>query len=285
MESITKKCSKCKQMLCVEVFGDNGKGECFKTCDVCRERDRTQKLKTKTKQEEEENLVLDASNRNEFVRRVFAYVETQVPNCKISFEKPQAGHCFAISYNSRRGMSVKYGIAWGDIKNSMEADLWLMNQISIIEDDTVCDEDNAALFIEKICDYVGDQAFSISLNKTDAIKGYSIDFEEKGHKMFLAIGDTWKRTQKFLDLPAQADITCPICFDVLTSKKNSRALTCHECLSCVCGDCTIKQFIANRGVMICCICRHSVGSPKPAYQVAGMAELMRKGLACGFKYR
>ena len=70
MESITKKCSKCKKMLCVEIFGDNGKGECFKTCDACREKDRAQKLKNKKKQGEEENLVLDNSNKNEFVRRV-----------------------------------------------------------------------------------------------------------------------------------------------------------------------------------------------------------------------
>ena len=55
-----------------------------------------------------------------------------------------------------------------------------MNQISIIKDDTVCDEDNAALLIEKICDYVGEQTFSISrTDKTDALKGYSIDFDEK----------------------------------------------------------------------------------------------------------
>ena len=100
--------------------------------------------------------------------------------------------------------------------------------------------------------------------------------------MFLAFGDTWKHTKKFLDLPPQVDITCPICLDVLTCKSSARVLTCHECLVGVCGDCTIKQFVANRGVMVCCNCRNSIGTPMPSYQVAGLAETMRRGLACGF---
>jgi hypothetical protein len=52
MGSMTKKCNICKNALCVQVFGDNGKGECFKTCDACREKDRTQKLKTKKKHQQ-----------------------------------------------------------------------------------------------------------------------------------------------------------------------------------------------------------------------------------------
>jgi hypothetical protein len=95
MESITKKCNKCKKTLCVEVFGDNGRGECFKTCDACREKNRTQKQhKTKMKPPSEEEE---------------------------------------------------------------EADL--MRQLDLIKDDTVCDITNAALFIEKICRYVGDHSF------------------------------------------------------------------------------------------------------------------------------
>ena len=283
MESITKKCSKCKKMLCVEIFGGNGKGECFKTCDVCREKEQAQKLKHKKKQEEENNLVLDNSNKNEFVRRVFAYAETQSPIFKINLEKPEDGYCFAISYTTHRKLSIKHGAVWGDIKKALEDDLSLMSLVLTIEDDTVCDKVNALLFIEKISEYVGEEAFSVISNHTAALKGYSINFKERGHKMFLAIGDTWKKTQKCLDLPAQAEITCPICFDVLSSKTNSAALTCHECLASVCGDCTIKQFIVNQGVMICCSCRHTIGLPKPDYQVLGMVEVMRQGLACGLK--
>jgi ribosomal protein L37AE/L43A len=159
-----------------------------------------------------------------------------------------------------------------------------MSHLDLIKDDTVCDITNVSLLIKKICRCVGDQSFPISrTDKTDAIKGYCIDFDETGHKIFLVFGDTWKRTQKFLDLPPQADITCPICLDVLIHKRGARVLTCHECLIGVCGDCTLQQFVVTRGVMICRNCRHSVGEPKPAYQVAGMVEVMRRGLACGFK--
>jgi hypothetical protein len=206
----------------VEVFGDNGKGECFKTCDACRHRNRIHK---KHKKDSKRTL------------------GTQ--------EEEMAGY---------------------------EKD------IELIKDDTICDSENVCLFIEKICRYVGDHSYTISrADKSDAIKGYSIDFEQKGHRMFLAFGDTWKRTQKFLDLPSDADITCPICFENLSFKNNAKILTCHECLVGVCGDCTIQQFIANRGVMVCCQCRHSVGEPKPFYQVAGMVEIMRRGLACNFR--
>jgi hypothetical protein len=206
----------------VEVFGDNGKGERFKTCDACREKDRTQKRKTKT--------------------------EAKQP------EEPKEG----------------------------EAEL--TRQLALIKDDTVCDVTNARLCITKLSRFVGDSSCSIRRSdKTDAIKGHSIDFDEKGYRMFLAFGDTWKRTHKFLDLPLQADLTCPICLEELTHKKNANSLTCHECLIGVCGDCTIKQFIVNRGVMVCCNCRHSISEPKPAYQVAGMAEAMLRGLTCGFR--
>jgi hypothetical protein len=47
METITKKCGNCKKALSVEVFGDNGKGECFKTCDACRAEGRARKARVK----------------------------------------------------------------------------------------------------------------------------------------------------------------------------------------------------------------------------------------------
>ena len=49
--SITKKCNKCKRALSVEVFGDNGCGECFKTCDACRSRNRVQHARTALKKQ------------------------------------------------------------------------------------------------------------------------------------------------------------------------------------------------------------------------------------------
>ena len=43
METLTTPCNKCKQALPVDVFGDSGKGACFKTCDACRARGRANK--------------------------------------------------------------------------------------------------------------------------------------------------------------------------------------------------------------------------------------------------
>jgi hypothetical protein len=169
-------------------------------------------------------MVLDASNKHEFVRCVLAPVEAVVPECKVSFRKPEPGYCFSIWYNSRHGISAKYGCTWEEIKNSMETELWLMSELASIKDDTVCDVTNSSSFIEKICGYAGEESVSISrMDKTDAIRGYGITFNEKGHRMFLAYGDTWKRTKKFIDLPPQVDITCPICLDVLTHESSSRA--------------------------------------------------------------
>ena len=58
--SITKKCNKCKRALSVEVFGDNGCGECFKTCDACRFRGRAEQsrasLRKKMDKDEEKQL-------------------------------------------------------------------------------------------------------------------------------------------------------------------------------------------------------------------------------------
>ena len=146
-------------MLCVEVFGIMVKVSASRPATFV---ERGIGLRSLRLRRSKRRRIWCSTFLNEFVRRVFAYVVAQVPSCKISFEKPEDGYCFDISYNSRRGMSVQYGIAWGDIKNSMEADLWLMNQVLLIEDDTICDDDNAALFIEKICDYLEDQAFSRS---------------------------------------------------------------------------------------------------------------------------
>ena len=205
----------------MEVFGDNGKGECWKTCDDCRHKNRIHKKHKKDS------------------KRTLGTQEEEM------------------------GMYEK--------------------DLELIKDDSIGDSTNVCIFRETICRYVGDHSYTISRDdKSDAIKGYSIDFNQRGHRMFLAMGDTWKRTQKFLDLPDDADITCPICFENLSFKNNAKILTCHECLVGGCGACTFKQFVANRGVMVCCNCRHSIGTPMPAYQVAGLAETMRRGLSCDF---
>ena len=99
--------------------------------------------------------------------------------------------------------------------------------------------------------------------------------------MFLAYGDTWKRFHTFFDFKPEDVVNCRICSEVLTKERNDTGLTCHECMLGVCGDCTIKQLVANSGVMVCCNCRHSVGTRMPSYEVAKVAYVMRYKLAYG----
>ena len=58
--SITKKCNKCKRVLSVEVFGDNGGGACFKSCDACRCRGKAEQtrasLRKKMDKDEKEHI-------------------------------------------------------------------------------------------------------------------------------------------------------------------------------------------------------------------------------------
>ena len=72
-----------------------------------------------------------------------------------------------------------------------------------------------------------------------------------------------------------------MCLEELSYKDSDQVLCCHECAVGVCGDCTVKQVVANSGVLVCCQCRHSIGTRMPAYQVAKIADRMRFGMACG----
>jgi hypothetical protein len=131
------------------------------------------------------------------------------------------------------------------------------------------------LSIQKIMEHAEDETASVNhMDEDAAIKGFGIAFNEDGHRMFLDYGDTWKRVNKFLDLPPQVDITGPSCLDGLTLESGSRVLTSRECCAGVCGGCTIKQFVADRGVMVCCICRHSIGTPMPSSSLQHSSEDM-----------
>jgi hypothetical protein len=98
--------------------------------------------------------------------------------------------------------------------------------------------------------------------------------------MFLAYGDTWKHVLKFLNYECPKSITCPICLEE-QNEDSGTILRCHECLVAVCGGCTVKQFIANSGLMICCTCRHTIGERMPMYLVNQIAEKMLLKLASG----
>ena len=134
METITKKCNKCKKALSVEVFGDNGKGECFKTCDTCRSAGRASKEKQRKAKDMkptgprycEETIIyinLDAvvSKSNiEFIieKTHFHYKDDDdIYGTSLDFED------YTINvYMTERGDSfvVKLGDTWGEVMENIK---------------------------------------------------------------------------------------------------------------------------------------------------------------------
>ena len=94
--SITKTCNKCKKALSVDVFGDNGRGECFKNCDACRSRGRDEQARSMIRNKEAksnaslpggdvvkadelvDSTAISLSNKNLFVRGLYTYLGRDV---------------------------------------------------------------------------------------------------------------------------------------------------------------------------------------------------------------
>jgi hypothetical protein len=104
--SITKKCNKCKKALDVDVFGDNGRGECFKTCDVCRYRGRDEHarfvLKKKMGKEEETRIskydvLSNDSDYDLTVMHITIHLDTVVSKSNIEFVNEKI-HCYCGDY-------------------------------------------------------------------------------------------------------------------------------------------------------------------------------------------
>jgi hypothetical protein len=311
MEVIIKKCNKSKKDFPVEVFGDNGKGGCFKNRIACRTRGRAENARSRLKQagaklgapandEHTEppaevldgapvvdgrtnKTVLCVANKNLFVRSLFKYIGEKLPDFKIVCEPPQKGYCFTMSFTKRIGLSIKYGCTWGSIKQAVRTELAMKATTSLINDDTICDETNITLFIEKILCSVSPEE-SVGIEKMTrgeyTVQGYGITLEDSGQKMFLAYGDTWQRVLKSLNYECPKCITCPICLEEL-NEDSGTILRWHECLVGVCGGCTVKQFLATSGLMVCCNCRHTVGEIMPMHVVNQVAEKMLLRLASG----
>ena len=85
MEGITKKCNKCKKDLPVVVFGDDGRGGCFKTCDACRSRGRAEHARAKLKKDESKadtapaNDVKDDTLKDELTNGAALHVSNKTP--------------------------------------------------------------------------------------------------------------------------------------------------------------------------------------------------------------
>jgi hypothetical protein len=142
METITKKCNNCKKARPVEVFGDNGKGECFKTCDTCRASGRERKARAKFEKDVEQEVAQakvekdvykldDATVMNEENKHLFAaqicciYVPEKWPTLKVkcNFKEPDGSEFkdfegFYLDFD-KCNIQYKDGASWGEIKENL----------------------------------------------------------------------------------------------------------------------------------------------------------------------
>ena len=106
--------------------------------------------------------------------------------------------------------------------------------------------------------------------------GIVLSFKTHGHKLMLSPGDTWKYVREELALDPDRNILCALCLEDLYPFDVQRPHSiCHECGAGVCGDCIVKRFVDNSGLLVCCRCKLSLGTPMPASIVEEKAERMR----------
>jgi hypothetical protein len=175
-------------------------------------------------------------------------------------------------------LSIRFGNTWGEIKELLKTQVIPKTRIASIMDDTVCDEKNITKFMEKILYLTHGETMITKRCYDEYEKFLSIDltFETTGHELMLSYSDTWKRVSEELALNPDRNILCPLCLDDLYHVGAQRAHSiCHDCGVGVCGDCIIKRLVDNSGVMVCCRCKFSIGTPAPAHLVQKRAEEMR----------
>lgn len=69
---------------------------------------------------------------------------------------------------------------------------------------------------------------------------------------------TKNKPPKNTDLPA-----CMIC-----CKKTTKRVNCNKCSQFYCGNCYIKIFTTNKGIITCPYCRFSFGEIVPDYMIS-----------------
>ena len=104
------------------------------------------------KDELDESTALSVSNKHLFVRSLFNYIASVIPDLHFSFEEPKVGYCLTMSFNLLVGLSVNHGFIWGGVKEAVRTEVSMKTRMSIITDDTVCDDKNVSLVIEKMAD-------------------------------------------------------------------------------------------------------------------------------------
>ena len=97
----TKQCTKCNKVVSIEHYGDNVKGERFKTCDDCRERgkaananarERNKKKPeevTETLNELSDEAILNVTNIHLFAIHILATIFTLALDVKVHFKNPE----------------------------------------------------------------------------------------------------------------------------------------------------------------------------------------------------
>jgi hypothetical protein len=162
-----------------------------------------------------------------------------------------------------------YGCPFGDFKKMMDSELEELRKAAEIKDDTVCQEANLDLFLVKILNHIQGESITADNYKDEHGKTQYVNIvlDTRGHKMMLVMGDMWRRVRKFLELDSQTEVMCPICLEQVNEMSNKRVVCCNVCCTGVCMDCSLKQFIANQGLVVCCNCRHTTGMRMPDHLV------------------
>ena len=179
--------------------------------------------------------------------------------------------------SSRIILVISYGCGWNELKTNIHDDLEELRVLSLIKDDTVFEESNLDLFMKKILQCIDGESLSVEpyTDKEDKLKYAILNFETREHRLMLEVGDTWRRVRKFLDILPGRVINCPICLEDVQYNRNQYIVGCPECNVIVCADCSIKQFIANHGIVVCCNCRYKVGTFIPERLIHQAAAIIR----------
>ena len=140
------------------------------------------------------------------------------------------------------------------------------------------EESNLMILFEKMLNCIGGESISVdkvNMGEHDHIKSVVLNFENREHRLILEVGDKWRRVNKLLNILPVRVITCPSCLEDVHYDHNKHVVGCPECNVIVCADCSIKQCIANQGIVVCCNCRYTVGTHIPTYLIHESAALLR----------
>ena len=161
METITKKCNKCKKALSVEVFGDNGKGECFKTCDTCRTAGRDSKARVKIEKDKTDEAWIENTKAK-------AMKTTGIKSCdedKWALMTREA--LDLLSYEEKEAIPINLN--------------------------TVVSKSNIEFINEKIIKYCGDDVECKTIMDTGIIRVW---LPEREGYFRVRLGDTWAKVRE-----------------------------------------------------------------------------------------